>query len=154
MVGQFSTVLLFCAASLHPQRISLKDPAGLELRNAQAEITTHHGRKALKLIDEPAKPGQSLAILRTITFHDGTIDIDVAGVRSATAAESDLGFIGIAFRMQPDEGHYECIYIRPANGRAPDQLHRNHSTEHESLPDWPWYRFRKEIPEFMSPTQT
>jgi hypothetical protein len=146
MVGQFSIVLLFCTASLHPQRISLSDPPGLELRNAQAEITTYHGRKALKLIEEPAKPGQSLAIIRTITLHDGTIEIDVAGVRSATAAESDRGFIGIEFRMQPDEAHYECIYIRPANGRAQDQLRRNHSTEYESLPDWPWYRLRKENP--------
>jgi hypothetical protein len=48
--------------------------------------------------------------------------------------------------MKSDEAHYECIYIRPTNGRAQDQLRRNHSTQYESLPDWPWYRLRKENP--------
>jgi hypothetical protein len=87
-----------------------------------------------------------LAIVRNRPFHNGTIDIDVAGALSAKATESDRAFIGIAFRMQSDESHYECIYIRPTNGRALDQLRRNHSTQYVSLPDWPWSRLRKESP--------
>jgi hypothetical protein len=146
MAHQVPIILLLCAAPLHAQRISLTDLTRLDLRNTQAEITTYHGVKALKLTEEPSKPGQLFAILRANTFHDGTIDIDVAGARSATASESDRGFIGLVFRMWPDEAHYECIYIRPTNGRALDQLRRNHSTEYESLPDWPWYRLRKESP--------
>ena len=124
--------------SLNPQR--------MELRRTQAEATIYHGRRALKLTEQPPGSGQLLAILRTRSFHDGTIDVDVAGARAKTAAESDRGFIGIAFRMQSDEVHYECFYIRPTNSRAQDQLRRNHSTEYESLPDWPWYRLRKESP--------
>ena len=96
--------------------------AKLRVRHTQAETTIYHGRRALKLTEEPAGSGQLLAILRSRSFHDGTIDVDVAGARAKTAAESDRGFIGITFRMQSDETHYECIYIRPTNGRAQDQL--------------------------------
>jgi hypothetical protein len=141
-----SLAVLLGAAELHAQPISLGDPKGLELRGAQAETTTYHGRQALKLTEKPAGVGQLLAILRGHPFHNGTIDIDVAGALSKTAAESNRGFIGVAFRMQSDELHYECIYIRPTNGRAQDQLRRNHSTQYESLPDWPWDRLRKESP--------
>ena len=109
------------------------------------ERSIYHGRQALKLT-EPVGSRQLLAIVCNRTFHDGTIDVDVAGALSKRATESDRGFIGIAFRMQPDELHYECIYIRPTNGRAQDQVRRNQSTEYESLPDWPWYRLRKESP--------
>jgi hypothetical protein len=139
-------VLLLCAALLQAERIPLTEFDKLELRNTRAQSVGFRGKQALKLTEDPAKPGQLLAILRVHPFHDGTIEMDVAGALSAKAAESDRGFIGIAFRMQPDEAHYECVYIRPANGRAADQLRRNHSTEYESLPDWPWYRLRKENP--------
>ena len=143
---QFLTMVLLWAFPSHAQRIPVTELSRLELRNTQAEVTIYRGRRALKLTEKPAGSGKLLAILRTHPFRDGTIDIDLAGKRSATAAQSDRGFIGIAFRMQPDEAHYECIYIRPTNGRAQDQLRRNHSTEYESLPDWPWHRLRKENP--------
>ncbi len=140
------TALRLFATALHAEKIVLTDLSRLELKNTQAEITTYHGRPAIKLTEQPARSGQLLGILRGYSLHDGTIDVDVAGALSVTAAESDRGFIGVVFRMQPDEAHYECIYIRPTNGRAQDQLRRNHSTEYEPLPDWPWYRLRKESP--------
>jgi hypothetical protein len=147
MVAQpFLAAVLLWASPPHAQRVQLTELSRLELRNTHAEVTIYRGRQALKLTDKPAGSGKLLAILRTHPFRDGTIDIDLAGERSVTAAPSDRGFIGIAFRMQPDEAHYECIYIRPTNGRAQDQLRRNHSTEYESLPDWPWYRLRKGSP--------
>ena len=142
----FLAVVLFFPAAVHAEKIPLTEPERLDLRNTQAETAAYHGWRALKLTEKPSGSGQLLAILCNHPFHDGTIDIDIAGARSKTAAESDRGFIGMAFRMQPSESQYECIYIRPTNGRAQDQLRRNHSTEYESLPDWPWYRLRKESP--------
>jgi hypothetical protein len=38
------------------------------------------------------------------------------------------------------------MYLRPTNGRADDQLRRNHSVQYESSPDFPWFRLRKESP--------
>jgi hypothetical protein len=135
-----------CLAAMFAENIPLTNSRSFELRKTEAEILTYRGRRALRLTEKPAGAGQLLAILRDRPFHNGTIELDLAGARSKTAGESDRGFIGIAFRMQPDEAHYECIYIRPTNGRAQDQLRRNHSTEYESMPDWPWHRLRDERP--------
>jgi hypothetical protein len=142
----FVTVVCLCPAQMPAEKIPLTDPRSLELRKAQAESVTYHGRKALKLMEQPPESGGAFAVLRHPSFHDGTIEVDLAGVLSKTADESARGFIGIAFRMQPDGSHYECIYIRPTNGRAQDQLRRNHATQYVSSPDWPWDRLRKESP--------
>jgi hypothetical protein len=56
------------------------------------------------------------------------------------------GFIGIAFRVQPHGSRFECFYLRPTNGRANDQLRRNHSTQYISHPAFPWHQLRKETP--------
>lgn len=46
--------------------------------------------------------------------------------------------------MQDGGARFENIYIRPAKGRADDQLRRNHSTQYVSFSDWE--RLRKESP--------
>lgn len=59
----------------------------------------------------------------------------------------DRGFIGVAFNVSPGGERFEYIYLRPDNGRAGDQVRRNHSTQYSSHPDFPWPRMRKEFPE-------
>jgi len=39
------------------------------------------------------------------------------------------------------------MYLRPTNGRADDQVRRNHSVQYTSEPEFPWPRLRKETPE-------
>ena len=51
----------------------------------------------------------------------------------------------MAFRLA--DNRYEYIYIRPTNGRAEDQVRRNHSTQYSSHPDFDFARLRKESPE-------
>jgi hypothetical protein len=46
-----------------------------------------------------------------------------------------------------DASTFECIYLRPTNGRADDQIRRNHSVQYFSFPEFPWFRLRKESPE-------
>src|SRR5262249_55899249 len=125
--------------------ISLTDPTVLDLHNTTAQVTSWHDRSALNLSGKPGAPAQ-LAVLRNHSFHNGTIEVDLAAALSNNADAADRGFISLAFRVQSDPSHYECIYIRPTNGRAQDQLRRNHSTQYMSLPDWPWFRLRKESP--------
>jgi hypothetical protein len=48
--------------------------------------------------------------------------------------------------VQDDLETYECIYLRPTNGRAADQERRNHSVQYVSHPDHPWFRLRREAP--------
>ena len=54
--------------------------------------------------------------------------------------------MGVAFRVNADASKYECVYIRPTNGRAEDQLRRNHSTQYCAYPDYEWSRLRTDSP--------
>jgi len=141
----FTCFLLTCSAAV-AQQIAVTNPASLDLKYALAEVTTYHGEQALKLTEK--EPGQiaALAVVKNLTFSNGTIDVDVSGAPTKGTFEGARGFIGIAFRMQSDSTHYEAFYVRPTNGRTDDQLRRNHSTQYVSEPDWPWERLRKENP--------
>jgi hypothetical protein len=88
-----------------------------------------------------------LAVVEGLEFGNGTIEAEIAGEPAKAAGEGARGFVGIAFRVQPDLRTYDCFYIRPTNGRADDQVRRNHSVQYISHPDWPWFRLRKESPE-------
>jgi len=53
----------------------------------------------------------------------------------------------VAFRVAPDVESFECFYIRPTNGRAEDQVRRNHSAQYISYPGYPWELLREKYPE-------
>lgn len=118
---------------------------GLTLIGSKAEIVSYRGNTAIH-ISQTRGAGESMAILNVPEFKNGTIELEMAGAPSAGASESARGFAGIAFRVAPDKTHFECVYLRPTNGRADDQLRRNHSTQYVSAPDFPWERLRKENP--------
>ena len=44
-------------------------------------------------------------------------------------------------------GPTSTIYLRPTNGRADDQVRRNHSTQYSSHPNFDFARSRQEAPE-------
>ena len=125
--------------------------AGLAPVNVKAEPATWRGRAALRLLDEPGAPrtqagDHAMVVLADSDFEDGTIEADFAAAPRAGAADSARGFAGIAFRIQPDGARFECIYVRPTNARADDQLRRNHSTQYMASPDFPWERLRQQNP--------
>jgi len=141
---------LIAAPALHAQQISLPDLTKAKLKSSTAAITTYRGSQAFKLIPEDPNapgyaPGGPLAILDNIHFHNGAIEVDVAGQPAKGAEESARGFIGVIFRVK-SESRFEILYLRPTNSHADDQLRRNHSTQYASEPDWPWERLRKESP--------
>jgi hypothetical protein len=89
---------------------------------------------------------QNIAILSDSNFMNGVIETEIAGSPRPDAPMDMRGFVGIAFRVQPHGSHFEYFFIRPTNGRADDQLRRNHSTQYCSHPDFPWFRLRNENP--------
>ena len=126
----------------------------MQSRNVKTERVTYKGRGALRVTDAaPASvvDGDRLVILSKTEFQDGVIEIELTGEPGANAGEGARGFVGVAFRVSPDTAKdalkYECFYLRPTNGRADDQMRRNHSTQYISFPDFPWQRLRKEFPE-------
>jgi hypothetical protein len=120
----------------------------IERINVETKRVEYEGKKALRVTEAPGvQPGaETLAVVPGVTFADGTIEVELAGAPRAGAAEFARGFVGIAFRLQQDPLRYECFYIRPVNGRAEDQLQRNHSTQYVSHPEFPWNRLRQESP--------
>jgi hypothetical protein len=136
----------FFSIAMHAQEIPLTDLSRLELRGVHAETTAHQGLEALKITENETGPGEALAVVRNLIFHNGAIDVEVAGAPSKSANAQARGFIGVAFRMAAGGARFEEFYIRPTNGRADDQLRRNHATQYVSFPDWPWERLRKESP--------
>ena len=97
---------------------------------------------SIKTFDEP-----TFAKLTEMNFHDGTVEVNVLSKFLPNAPDWARGFIGIAFRINDDNSKFECIYIRPDNGRVNDQIRRNHSTQYFSYPDHKFSDFRKTDPE-------
>jgi hypothetical protein len=135
--------------------------------NAKVESVSYKGKQAIKAeISEEARekleqarssrpvggPGAGEAnrvdhlIVVAEDFHDGTIELEIAGEPAPNASGGARGFVGVAFRVQPDMKTYDCFYIRPTNGRADDQERRNHSAQYIHHPEYPWFRLREETP--------
>lgn len=122
---------------------------GVKVNIAPAEFK---GKKCIRVTELPgaARDTQiegSLVILTQTDFQDGIIEAEVAGQPAAGAPGGARGFVGVAFRVAPDASKFDAFYLRPTNGRAEDQVRRNHSLQFISQPDWPWQRLRKEFPE-------
>ena len=127
----------------------LKDSKNLEQVNVKTEEVQFLNRKAIRVIGATSLtgPSETLAILQGVEFKNGTIELEVAGKTLPGVDSTFRGFIGLAFRLtKNDTIHYECFYLRPTNGRAEDQLRRNHSVQYIAHPQFPWFHLRKEFP--------
>ena len=122
---------------------------GLEPVNTKAEIVSYRGRKALHLAPPESRETQRdsmIALVGGTDFGDGTIEAEVAGAPITAMDPTARGFVGVEFRAREHGARAENIYLRPTNGRADDQVRRNHSVQYESFPEFPWNRLREEAP--------
>lgn len=134
-------VLALLAAPLCAQTVDQ-----LEEHAVRISAVEYQGKKAVRVDAMADAPNAaSYAVVKGSRFHNGTIEVSLAGKPATGAGEGARGFIGIAFRVQGDR--YEYIYLRPTNGRADDQVRRNHSIQYASRPGYDYDRFRKEAPE-------
>ena len=116
--------------------------------NVKVQAVEYKGKRAIRVVEDgQVANGEAYAIVKGAAFHNGEIEVEVAGLPAgaAAAAGGARGFIGIAFRMK--DGKYEYIYLRPTNGRADDQVRRNHSTQYSSHPDFSFAVSRAQAPE-------
>jgi len=145
------TMLTPAGASAQVKQYPLESPSGLGLRNVAAEPAVLQGKKGLRISVAPGADAavlqfEQLAVVEGLEFSNGVIEAEVAGAPAPGAGQGARGFVGIAFRLQPDGKTYDAFYLRPTNGRAEDQERRNHALQYISHPDWPWERLRKETP--------
>ncbi len=159
LIAVTTLLLPGAAASQQARRYSLDSVAGLRLHNVSAEQATLDGKRGVRLMTSPETlrrmqamtveqqtQVELLALLEGLEFSSGVIEAEVAGVPGEGAGAGARGFVGIAFRLQPDMQTYDAFYLRPTNGRAEDQERRNHATQYISHPAWPWFRLRQESP--------
>jgi len=135
-------VSLLLMSSLFAQKMR---PYGVALSETKLDgksVTVVAADTSIKTFDEP-----TFAKLTDSNFHNGTIEVNVLSKFLPKAPDWARGFIGIAFRINNDNSKFECIYIRPDNGRVNDQVRRNHSTQYFSYPDHKFSDFRKTDPE-------
>ena len=141
-----ATLLAAGTLAAAPQKLPVESGKDLTLLGVKVEPAQYRGRKALRVVEPKTNDGGGIAVFESVTFRNGTIEAEIAGQPAAGAPADARGFVGLAFRVQPDRKRYEGFYLRPTNGRADDQLRRNHSTQYISEPEFPWHRLRKENP--------
>ena len=146
LITSLALVALTMAISAAPgsRHVAIEDGSGLEFVRVLPQPVTYKEQKALKLVGTPNNDG--IALVSGLEFTDGTIEVDIAGLPGPGASDTARGFVGIVFRSAPHATAMECFYLRPTNGRADNQLRRNHSTQYVSEPEFPWERLRRETP--------
>jgi hypothetical protein len=153
------TPLVVFAQTPTTKRYPLESTDGLRPINVTVEPSIHAGKRGVRvavadstlrrirqLPDSEAAKTEQLVVIEGTDFSNGVIEAEIAGVPAPNAVASARGFVGIAFRVQPDGKTYDAFYLRPTNGRADDQERRNHSAQYISHPAWTWNRMRQETP--------
>lgn len=133
-------------AQTRATRISLPGNKALLAVNATVTDTSYKGKKAVKVV---AVKGNEPAFVKVTNgnFANGTIEVELAGKRQENAHPQNRGFVGIAFRISNDDKKFECFYLRAANGRAEDQVQRNHTAQYCAHPDFNVEVLRRAFPE-------
>jgi len=152
MFGPFAVFLasfiaLAPTTSAAPRTFELAATDHVRPVGIRVTMDTHLGQKCLRVVGVPDFRGEQVAILEGSDLENGVIEADIAGQPLPGASSTARGFVGIAFRTAPDGSSLECFYIRPTNGRADDQVRRNHSVQYVSIPGFSFDVFRKEAPE-------
>lgn len=168
------TLLAGAASALAQSKsLPLTDATGLTLHQVDARPVVFKGHAALQLTapagaarpsaaQPPAakKSGKTktgggggeagrldhIALVDGVEFSNGTIEVELAGEPATGASGGARGFVGVAFRVQPDRRTYDCFYLRPTNGRADDQERRNHTAQYISHPEHTWFSLREKTP--------
>jgi hypothetical protein len=149
LIITWTACLLLSSTKLYAQTVTLSRHK-LDANQVSLSKVKLMGKEAVRVIKDTAVKGvdePTFALLKGIDFTDGTIEVKVLSRLLKTAPDFARGFIGIAFRINDSNTKYESIYIRPTNGRADDQVRRNHSIQYYSYPDYKFDRLRKESPE-------
>lgn len=137
---------LLSNTSLEPHDVAIVPATLGGKRGVRVTVSEDARRRVAQLPIEQQSQLETFAVLAGTDFGDGVIEGEVAGAPAPDAPAGARGFVGIAFRMQPDLRTYDAFYLRPTNGRANDQERRNHAAQYISHPDWTWDRMRRETP--------
>jgi len=126
-------------------KLSPENVSGPDLKITEV---TYSGKQAIRIDFNKKGRVDDIAVVKGTNFKNGSIEVEMTGERLDKNDSVSRVFIGVAFRVQGRDStkKYECFYIRLTNGRADDQVRRNHSTQYISIPGYDFARFRRESP--------
>jgi hypothetical protein len=136
---------LFAQTGVKP--VSLTGNKDLMPIHVVSSEESYLGKESIKVTDQGGNSEVKFVKINNLNFKNGIVEAYVSGKPGEGSSEQARGFVGIAFRINDDNSKFECIYLRPTNGRAEDQIRRNHSVQYISYPDFPWFKLRKDSPE-------
>lgn len=130
-----------------------------EMVNVKAVRTMLQGEEVLKVERDleafPFDPAREVETvddrhflkLKDFDFSDGIFEVKLLSrVQQPAPFPNSQGFIGMYFRVQPDNSAFEAIYLRPNVGRSPIQAMRNHAVQYFAYPGYKFADLRKESP--------
>jgi len=126
----------------HHVKASVVHFQGEEVLKVERDLKTwpfdiHH---LAQTVDGPTYLG-----LKDFEFSDGIFEVKVlARLQTPSPFAAARGFIGLHFRIKPDDSAFDSIYLRPAAGRSDSQLMRNHAVQYFAYPDYKFERLRAE----------
>jgi hypothetical protein len=124
------------------------------LSHVKASVVPLNGEEVLRIERDlnslPFDPNRMGSTVDEATFvkvngldlDNTVIEVEVLSRLLPNAPTLARGFIGIAFRIHPNQSAFESIYLRPTNGRADDQFRRNHTLQYFSYPDYKFDKLR------------
>jgi 3-keto-disaccharide hydrolase len=119
------------------QLYALKDGENSEVFNRSMTPLKDGSRLGLSL-DE--RDGDGLVWLKSVTFKEGTIEVDVRGKN-----KPGQSFVGIAFHGSDNET-FDAVYFRPFNFQSQDLARKSHSVQYISAPQYSWSVLREKFP--------
>lgn len=149
-LGLFSMIY---GAQAQTLRFEGKD---FEISHVKASVVQLNGEEVLRverdlesLSFDPERMGETVdeptfLKLKGVNLENGTVEVKMLSRLLPSAPPFARGFIGLTLRINEDNTAYESIYLRPANGRAEDQIRRNHTIQYYSYPDYKFDRLRAE----------
>jgi hypothetical protein len=142
-------LLMMASFGINAQTIKMSKE-NLEANQVHLSFVKMEGKEVVKVEADTTIKGTDEATIvkiKDLDFKNGTIEIKVLSRLLKNSPAFARGFIGLAFRIGEKNEKFESIYIRPTNGRADDQIRRNHSIQYFAFPDFRFDKLRKTDPE-------
>ena len=105
----------------------------LDVFNRKVTVFTEDDKKGIRF---SKNENDGIAWVKHLIFSNGSIELDIRG-----KDEFQQSFVGVAFHGV-DNNTFDAIYFRPFNFQSTDTVHKIHSVQYISQPDFPWQVLR------------
>ncbi len=152
--------LLFFLTSISAQKILKLGKQEFELHNVTGSIIKFQGENVLKIernlqslpfdanrLEATVDEKHYAKLVGLDDFENGTIEIKMySQIQDPSPFPAAAGFIGLYYRIAPNDSAFESIYLQPKVGRASNQMFRNHAVQYFSYPNFKFETLRKNYP--------